>query len=135
MPTPTDEVEPETLPPLGVVPETMHAQVVRPERYGDPATAFVHEFVDTPQLGTGEVLIAVMAAGSTSTTSGRPAVPRRSGRDPAATGETEDFHIGGSDASGIVYAVGEGVSGMRRRRGHRPSRVLGPGRPVDHRRT
>jgi crotonyl-CoA carboxylase/reductase len=27
-------------------------------------------------------------------------------------GEPWDFHIGGSDASGIVYAVGEGVSGV-----------------------
>ena len=109
----TDAVEPGTLPPLGVVPKNMHAQVVRPERYGDPATAFVHEVVDTPQLGTGEVLIAVMAAGvnynNVWAARGYPV-------DQVATrqrrGETEDFHVGGSDASGIVYAVGEGVSGI-----------------------
>jgi crotonyl-CoA carboxylase/reductase len=28
-------------------------------------------------------------------------------------GGTEDFHIGGSDASGVVYAVGEGVADVR----------------------
>lgn len=108
-----DTVDVGTLPPMGVVPKTMHAQVVRPERYGDPATAFVHEVVETPQLGAGEVLIAVMAAGvnynNVWAARGYPV-------DQVATrqrrGETEDFHIGGSDASGIVYAVGDGVSGI-----------------------
>jgi crotonyl-CoA carboxylase/reductase len=28
-------------------------------------------------------------------------------------GETEDFHVGGSDASGIVYAVGDGVDSVQ----------------------
>lgn len=101
------------LPPVGVVPATMHAQVIRPARYGDPATAFATEVVDTPALGRGEVLIAVMAAGlnynNVWAARGYPV-------DQVATrqrrGEVVDFHIGGSDASGIVYAVGEGVAGI-----------------------
>jgi len=51
------------LPPLGVVPSRMHAQVVRPDRYGDPAGAFKAEVVNTPPIGPEEALIAVMAAG------------------------------------------------------------------------
>ncbi|KRC54724.1 crotonyl-CoA reductase [Nocardioides sp. Root79] len=100
-----------TLPPLGVVPEKMSAQVVRQDRYGDPASAFVPEVVQTPRIGPGEVLVAVMAAGvnynNVWAARGYPV-------DQVATrqrrGEPEDFHIGGSDASGIVYAVGEGVA-------------------------
>lgn len=109
----TDAVDPGTLPPLGVVPTMMHAQVVRPERYGDPATAFEHELVETPTLGAGEVLIAVMAAGvnynNVWAARGYPVdqVAARQRR-----GDSESFHIGGSDASGIVYAVGEGVTGI-----------------------
>lgn len=100
------------LPPLGVVPRRMHASVVRPERYGDPENAFQHEVVDTPDLGADEVLVAVMAAGvnynNVWAARGYPvdqvAVRQR-------RGETEDFHVGGSDASGIVYAVGDDVTG------------------------
>jgi crotonyl-CoA carboxylase/reductase len=102
-----------TLPPAGVVPREMHAQVIRPGRYGDPATAFQHELVTTPMVGPGEVLIAVMAAGinynNVWAARGYPV-------DQVATrqrrGETEKFHIGGSDASGIVYAVGSDVNGI-----------------------
>lgn len=100
-----------TLPPLGQVPRAMHAQVVRPERYGDPATAFRHEVVPTPDIGPDEVLIAVMAAGinynNVWAARGYPVdqVGMRQRR-----GEKEDFHVGGSDASGIVYAVGSAVT-------------------------
>jgi crotonyl-CoA carboxylase/reductase len=106
-----DVVELGTLPPLGEVPARMHAQVVRPDRYGDPAEAFRPEIVPTPAVGPGEVLIAVMAAGvnynNVWAARGYPVdqVAVRQKR-----GETEDFHIGGSDASGIVYAVGDNVS-------------------------
>jgi len=37
-----------SLPPIGQVPEKMVAQVIRPERYGDPATAFQVEEVAIP---------------------------------------------------------------------------------------
>ena len=50
-------------PPLGEVPEKMLAQVVRPERFGDPRTAFQIEEIDIPPLKPNEVLISVMAAG------------------------------------------------------------------------
>jgi len=98
------------LPPLGEVPAKMTASVVRQDRFGDPATAFREEVVDTPRIGPDDVLIAVMAAGinynNVWAARGYPV-------DQIATrqkrGEPEDFHIGGSDLSGIVYAVGEDV--------------------------
>ncbi|MFI0468913.1 crotonyl-CoA carboxylase/reductase [Saccharopolyspora sp. 5N102] len=107
-PTPIGE-----LPPVGVVPPTMHAQVVRQSRYGDPAEAFQPELVDTPRIGPDEVLIAVMAAGinynNVWAARGYPVdqVAVRQKR-----GEPEDFHIGGSDAAGIVYAVGDDVTNV-----------------------
>ncbi|MFK4146593.1 crotonyl-CoA carboxylase/reductase [Streptomyces sp. NPDC004065] len=100
-----------SLPPLGEVPAKMHAHAVRPDRYGDPATAFRHELVNTPEIGPDEVLVAVMAAGvnynNVWAARGYPVdqVAVRNRR-----GEPEDFHVGGSDASGIVYAVGSAVS-------------------------
>lgn len=95
------------LPPLGVVPAEMYAQVVRPDRYGDPCSAFQPEIVRTPELGLDEVLVAVMAAGvnynNVWAARGYPVdqIAVRQNR-----GEAEDFHIGGSDASGVVYALG-----------------------------
>lgn len=99
------------LPPLGMVPEIMHAYVVRPDRYGEPETAFKHELVETPAIGRDEVLVGVKAAGinynNVWAALGYPV-------DQVATrqkrGEPEDFHVGGSDASGVVYAVGEDVT-------------------------
>jgi crotonyl-CoA carboxylase/reductase len=101
------------LPPTGEVPPQMHAQVVRPDRYGDPALAFQPEVVDTPRIGPDEVLVGVMAAGinynNVWAARGYPVdqVAVRQKR-----GETEEFHVGGSDASGIVYAVGDAVTGV-----------------------
>lgn len=101
------------LPPLGQVPEHMHAQLIRASRYGDPLTAFAPEVVPTPELGPGEALIAVLAAGinynNVWAARGYP-VDQVSARQ--RRGETEDFHIGGSDASGIVYAIGPDVTGI-----------------------
>jgi crotonyl-CoA carboxylase/reductase len=101
------------LPPLGEIPTTMTASVVRQDRFGDPATAFREEVVDTPRIGPDEVLIAVMAAGinynNVWAARGYPVdqIALRQRR-----GEAEDFHIGGSDCSGIVYAVGESVQAI-----------------------
>jgi crotonyl-CoA carboxylase/reductase len=101
------------MPPLGTVPERMLAQVIRPERYGDPAQAFAVEELATPKPGPGEALVYVMAAGvnynNVWAALGRPVdvVKAR-----LKAGETEPFHIGGSDASGIVVAVGEGVENV-----------------------
>jgi crotonyl-CoA carboxylase/reductase len=101
------------LPPLGDVPQTMTAAVIRQDRFGDPVSAFRQEVVATPRIGPDEVLIAVMAAGvnynNVWAARGYPV-------DQIATrqkqGEAEDFHIGGSDLSGIVYAVGSHVENI-----------------------
>jgi crotonyl-CoA carboxylase/reductase len=98
-------------PPLGVVPEEMHAFVVRPERYGEPRDAFRHEVIPTPALAADEVLVYVMATGinynNVWAALGRPVdvVAERQRR-----GEPEAFHAGGSDCSGIVWQVGEAVT-------------------------
>lgn len=97
-------------PPLGVVPDSMYASVIRQDRFGEPRTAFVTEVVDVPRPGPGQVLVYVMAAGINYNNVwaglGQPV-------DVIATrmrrGETEPFHIGGSEGSGIVWATGEGV--------------------------
>jgi crotonyl-CoA carboxylase/reductase len=115
-PTPprTDPARLTTAPPLGEVPTTMLAQVIRPQRYGDPAGAFAVEEVPTPRPGPGEALVYVMAAGvnynNVWAALGRP-VDVIAARQKA--GEAEPFHVGGSDASGIVWAVGEGVDSVR----------------------
>ena len=102
-----------TLPPLGEVPSTMYAQVIRQERFGDPRTSFAVEEIPVPELRPNEVLIAVMAAGinfnNVWAARGIPVdvIALRERR-----GEPHDFHIGGSDTSGIVYAVGEAVDGV-----------------------
>jgi crotonyl-CoA carboxylase/reductase len=102
------------MPPLGVVPKRMLAQLIRPERYGPPQQAFAIEEVPTPLPGPGEVLVYVMAAGvnynNVWASLGRP-VDVIAARQRA--GAEEPFHIGGSDASGIVWAVGEGVTNLK----------------------
>jgi hypothetical protein len=50
-------------PPLGEVPEKMHAWLIRPERFGKPTEAFQKEVVNTPSIADDEVLVYVMAAG------------------------------------------------------------------------
>ena len=88
--------------------------LIRPERYGEPRTAFVEELVETPKPRAGEALVYVMAAGvnynNVWAALGRP-VDVIAARQKA--GESEAFHIGGSDASGIVWAVGDGVENVK----------------------
>ncbi|KGE28281.1 crotonyl-CoA reductase, partial [Leptospira interrogans serovar Lai] len=90
-----------TLPSLGQVPKKMYAQVVRPERYGDPITAIQEELIDVPEIAPDEVLVAVMAAGvnynNVWAALGFP-VDVIGARNKK--GEPEKFHIGGADASG-----------------------------------
>ena len=88
------------------VPASMRAWVIRPDRLGEPRDAMRLETVDTPAPGPGEVVVQVMAAGvnynNVWACLGQPvSVFRYTGHD---------FHIGGSDASGIVAAVGPGVT-------------------------
>jgi len=102
------------MPELGVVPERMLAMVIRPERYGDPRRAFLREEIPVPRPRRGEALVYVMAAGinynNVWAALGRPVDVVRM-RNKA--GEPEEFHIGGSDASGIVWEVGEGVTNVK----------------------
>jgi crotonyl-CoA carboxylase/reductase len=88
----------------------MHAQVVRQSRYGEPRTSFAAEVVDVPPIGPDEVLIAVMAAGiNYNNVWAARGYPVDQIAAHQKTGETFDFHVGGSDLSGIVYAVGDAV--------------------------
>jgi len=101
------------MPPIGEVPRRMFAQLVRQERFGAPAQAFRVEEVEVPALAADEVLVYVMAAGinynNVWAAVGSP-VDVIKARQKA--GAREDFHIGGSDASGIVYKVGHDVTNL-----------------------
>jgi crotonyl-CoA carboxylase/reductase len=109
----TDYFELGVRPPLGEVPARMYAAVIRPERYGPPEKAFAVELVDVPPVGHGQVLVYMMAAGinynNVWASLGYP-VDVVAARQKA--GATEDFHIGGSEGSGIVWAVGAGVTSV-----------------------
>ncbi len=97
-------------PPPGHVPARMHAQVIRQSRFGEPRTAFQPEVIATPSIGPDEALVYVMAAGvNYNNVWAARGVPVDVIGARQKGGEPEDFHIGGSDASGIVYAVGENV--------------------------
>ncbi|HLQ63018.1 MAG TPA: crotonyl-CoA carboxylase/reductase [Candidatus Acidoferrales bacterium] len=103
-----------TLPPVGQVPARMQAQVVRQSRFGDPRTAFQVEEVEVPELRPDQVLVAVMAAGvNFNNVWAARGVPIDVIALRQKAGEPWDFHIGGSDASGIVYAVGAEVEGVK----------------------
>lgn len=99
---------------MGQVPAQMFAQVIRQSRYGDPRDAFRIEQVDVPPIKSDEVLIATMAAGinfnNVWAARGKPidVIENRK-----KMGEPYDFHIGGSDVSGIVYKVGGQVTNVR----------------------
>ncbi len=94
------------IPPLGHVPEKMYAWAIRRERHGEPDTAMQVEVVPTWEIDSDEVLVLVMAAGvnynGVWASLGIPISP--------FDGHNSDFHIAGSDASGIVWAVGRKVT-------------------------
>ena len=95
------------VPPLGEIPERMYAQVIRPERFGEPEKAFQIEDIEVPDVGPNDALVLVMAAGiNYNNVWAARGVPIDVTKVHAKFGEPSDFHIGGSDASGIVYAVG-----------------------------
>src|SRR6185312_3589016 len=93
------------IPPLGHVPGRMYAWAVRRERHGPPETAMQVEAVPTPELAPDEVLVMVMAAGvnynGVWASLGQPISP--------FDVHKAEFHVAGSDASGIVWAVGSKV--------------------------
>ena len=93
------------IPPLGHVPKQMYAWTIRRERHGEPDKAFEVEVVDVPTLDSNEVLVMVMAAGvnynGVWAGLGVPISP--------FDGHGAPYHIAGSDASGIVWAIGDKV--------------------------
>jgi len=101
-------------PPLGHVPTRMHAQLIRQAYFGPPRNAFRGDVVDTPPIGPDDALVYVMAAGvNYNNVWAALGIPLDVIAARQKAGEVEDFHIGGSDASGIVYAVGENVTNVR----------------------
>ena len=102
------------LPPLGEVPEKMHAFVVRQDRFGEPKDAWQREIIPTPSIGPEEVLIYVMATGiNYNNVWAALGTPVDVIADRQKKGEPEDFHAGGSDCAGIVWAVGDKVSTVK----------------------
>src|SRR5512134_1950872 len=102
------------VPPLGEVPSRMLAQLIRAERFGEPRDAFREEAVAVPAIGPRDVLVYVMAAGvNYNNVWAAMGIPIDVIKTRQKRGEAEDFHIGGSDASGVVWAVGKGVTNVR----------------------
>ena len=91
----------------GDLPASMAAWVIRQEREGEPVDAFQVEEIEVPEPGAFEVVVRVMAAGvnfnNVWAALGKPVSVFR--YHPEC-----DHHIGGSDASGVVWKVGPGVS-------------------------
>jgi crotonyl-CoA carboxylase/reductase len=91
----------------GELPKTMTAWVIRQDREGEPKDAFQIEDIEVPEPGAFEVIVRVMAAGvnfnNVWAALGEPVSVFRYHPE-------EDHHIGGSDASGVIWKVGEGVT-------------------------
>jgi crotonyl-CoA carboxylase/reductase len=94
------------IPPLGHVPKQMYAWAIRRERHGEPEEAMQVEVVDTPTIDSHDVLVLVMAAGvnynGVWAALGTPI--------SVFDVHKSDYHIAGSDASGVVWAVGSKVT-------------------------
>jgi crotonyl-CoA carboxylase/reductase len=93
------------IPPVGHVPEKMYAWAIRKERHGPPEDSFKVEVLPTWTIADDEVLVLVMAAGvnynGVWAGLGQPISPIDGHRNP--------YHIAGSDASGLVWAIGSKV--------------------------
>ena len=93
----------------GELPATMAAWVIRQEREGEPIDAFQVEEIEVPEPGAFEVIVRVMAAGvnfnNVWAALGKPVSVFGYGDHPEY-----GHHIGGSDASGVVWKVGPGVT-------------------------
>ena len=101
-------------PPLGRVPSNMHAFLVRQDRFGEPAKAWQREVIPTPEIGPRDVLVYVMATGiNYNNVWAALGYPIDVIADRQKKGEPEDFHAGGSDCSGIVWAIGAEVDNVQ----------------------
>ena len=89
------------IPPLGHVPKQMYAWAIRRERHGEPEDAMLVEVVDVPAIDSHEVLVMVMSAGVNYN-----GVWAALGK-PVSVFDVHkaDYHIAGSDAAGIVWAL------------------------------
>ncbi len=100
-----DLYEPGEIPPRFHVPERMWAWTIRKDRHGRPGSAMQREVVPTHRIGEDEVLVLVMAGGvnynGVWAALGEPVSVLDFHRQP--------YHIAGSDASGVVWAVGSKV--------------------------
>ncbi|HRD74527.1 MAG TPA: crotonyl-CoA carboxylase/reductase [Hyphomicrobiaceae bacterium] len=94
------------IPPLGHVPEKMYAWCIRAERHGEPDSAMQVEVVPTWELDSHDVLVLVMAGGvnynGVWAALGTPI-------SPIKDVHKNPYHVAGSDASGVVWAVGSKV--------------------------
>ncbi|MEM8878012.1 MAG: crotonyl-CoA carboxylase/reductase [Pseudomonadota bacterium] len=94
------------IPPPGHVPSKMQAWAIRQDRHGPPEQAMLIEDLPTWDIDSHEVLVLVMAAGvnynGVWAALGEPISP--------LNGHGLDYHIAGSDASGVVWAVGSKVT-------------------------
>ena len=93
------------IPALGHVPKNMYAWAIRKEREGAPDIAMQVEVIPTWQLDSHDVLVLVMAAGINYNgiwaSLGTPV--------SMFDVHQSNVHVAGSDASGIVWAVGSAV--------------------------
>jgi len=93
------------IPPLGHIPERMYAWAIRKERHGPPETSMLVEVVPTWPIAADEVLVFVVAGGVNYNGIwaglGNPISPFDVHDAP--------YHIAGSDAAGVVWAVGNKV--------------------------
>ena len=93
------------IPPVGHVPEKMYAWSIRKERHGPPDEAMQIEVLPTWKLDSHDVLVFVMAAGvNYNGVWASLGVPIST-----LDGHKNPYHVAGSDASGIVWAVGSKV--------------------------
>jgi crotonyl-CoA carboxylase/reductase len=114
LPAPSSPLALGTVPELGVVPEKMLAQVIRAERFGEPRDAFKQEALVIPELGPRDVLVYVMAAGvNYNNVWAAMGIPIDVIKTRQKKGEPEEFHVGGSDASGVVWAIGNAVTNVK----------------------
>ena len=90
----------------------MAAWVIRQEREGEPKDAFQIEEIEVPEPAAFEVIVRVMAAGvnfnNVWASLGKPVSVFGYGDHPEY-----GHHIGGSDASGVVWKVGPGVTNWK----------------------
>ena len=93
------------MPPAYHVPKTMWGWAIRKERHGRPLKAMQLEVLPTPEIDGDEVLLLVMAAGVNYNGIwaglGEPV--------SVLDGYKQDYAVVGSDASGVVWAVGKNV--------------------------